>query len=51
MRPPSTSKEALNTLKEVDARFEANKKYLAGSGGKLKTTEQKNNEERQRELL
>jgi hypothetical protein len=36
LRPPTTSKEALNTLKEVDARYEANSKYLIGSVGKLK---------------
>ena len=50
MHPPTNSKEALVTLKEVDARFEAKKKYLAGIGNKLKSVE-KNTDEQKRELL
>jgi hypothetical protein len=29
-RPPKTSKEAIDTLQEVDARYEVSKSYLSG---------------------
>ena len=32
-RPPRTSEEALETLKEADQRFEMGKKYLVGKDG------------------
>ena len=32
-RPPKTSEEAIETLKEADMRFELNKKFLAGTKG------------------
>lgn len=34
-RPPKTSEEAIDTLKEVDSRYEANKSYLSGPKGSL----------------
>ena len=40
-RPPKTSEEAIETLKEADQRFEANKQFLVGKdGGKLIGKEQ-----------
>ena len=35
-RPPKTTEEAIETLKEVDKRFEANKSFLEGKKGSLK---------------
>ena len=34
-RPPKTSAEAMQTLQEVDARFEVMKQHLVGKKGKL----------------
>lgn len=40
-RPPRTSEEAIETLKEADQRFEVNKRFLVGKdGGKLIGKEQ-----------
>ena len=38
-RPPKTSEEAVETLKEADQRFEKNKKFLMGKEGGLKQDE------------
>ena len=38
-RPPKTTKEAIKTLQETDARFEVNKQFLEGNKGSLKDTE------------
>jgi hypothetical protein len=50
LRPPKTSKEALNTLKEVDARFEVSRKFLTGSQGSL-LNKKKNLDDQRGELL
>jgi hypothetical protein len=49
-RPPKTSKEAMQALKEADARFEVNKKYLVGRHGALKTSELPKEEDRNKLL-
>lgn len=35
-RPPKTTEEAIETLKEVDQRFEQNRQFLTGPKGSLK---------------
>jgi hypothetical protein len=43
LRPPRTSKEALEVLKEVDVRYDKNKKHLYGD--KSQSEENKDEEE------